>query len=622
MDLRKLASLIVALASVPSVAGSAQERPSAAVLGRVIAADDRQPIRFSLVYLVRVDSAGARARVTLTDSAGAFAFRVIPPGTYRVRIERIGYEPDPGAAFRLPAGQQLTILLRSAPRPVRIAPILVGSACFGAGELEAAPELAALWRQAVRAAEARRLFDRTYRYTVRVHEALLRAPGRLWRDSTWIFASDPTTAVALEEHGADLGYGADVPGGLRMTAPELPELFGASFLRTHCLTLEKGNSRERRIGFRPTTGGQDVELRGTIVLDSAFAVDRLEFDYLLDRARFASGALRYGDVGVPGGQIRFARRLEIEAPGFASGWGWRATTDLDRYRGFTRDTSGDIALPALLDAATAMLAQGPLDTTRLEISARPIAARGLPDTGVIRLLGASATPEVLGDTSAGRIVGQAVDADTRKGIPGVSILLQGTSLRRITDGTGSFVFPSVPHGVYDVAVEHLAYGRSSRLLNVPGGGVVEVQLRLVPRAVALDSIVVQVRLRNPMMERGGYYSRRRSGWGSYREGRDLERLLVTDILREVSRVEIVIGQSVLDRHVRIREPGPYGSQLCAPEVYLDGMLVAGGADMLDELLTPRQIEAIEVYRSMETPPELNHTVLFRPCGAVAVWTKR
>lgn len=341
MEMRRLMLLGLALVWAPPEAGLAQLPTAAAVFGRVLAADDGQPIRFSLLYLVPSDTASARARVTLTDSAGAFLFRDLAPGEYRIRLERIGYEPEPGPPIHLAAGEQRLTELSSVPRPVRIAPIVVGSACYGAGELEDAPQLAALWRQAARAAEARRLFDRSYRYTVTVHEKFLDNSRRAtaWRDSTWTHVNDPVTAAALEEHGADLGYGRSLPGGrLRVAAPELPELFGPSFLRTHCLTAERSGRREARIGFRPVAAEPGrIELRGTVVLDRAFAVRRLEFVYLLAGSSFATGVLRYDNVGVPGGQIRFAQELELQGSN-ASGFAWRATTRLDRYRAFTRDT--------------------------------------------------------------------------------------------------------------------------------------------------------------------------------------------------------------------------------------------------------------------------------------------
>ncbi len=199
--------------------------------------------------------------------------------------------------------------------------------------------------------------------------------------------------------------------------------------------------------------------------------------------------------------------------------------------------------------------------------------------------------------------------------------LEPGGFQRISDATGAFLVPDVPAGIYDLRIEHLAYGRVVRPVNVPGGETVEMRLQLLPRAVALDSIVVEVSIRNPLMERSGYYRRKRAGWGYYIEGWQLRRTFVTDIVRDAPRVDVLTGGSALDRHVRMRVVTKYGPGYCTPEVYIDGLLFAAGADMLDEAVLPQDIQAIEIYRGIDTPLEFLHN-LERPCGAIAIWTKR
>ncbi|MBX6363807.1 MAG: carboxypeptidase-like regulatory domain-containing protein [Gemmatimonadetes bacterium] len=226
------------------------------------------------------------------------------------------------------------------------------------------------------------------------------------------------------------------------------------------------------------------------------------------------------------------------------------------------------------------------------------------------------------DSAVGRVVGRILDDESGRPVPGVSVTLDGAGGSRVTDAQGNFLFPSVPRGIRELVVEHLGYGRVARLVNVPPGETVQVDLRLVPAAIALDSVVVQVTIRNPVMERGGYYDRKKAGWGYYLEGVDLRRASTTDILRGAPRVEVVTGQSVLDRRVRVVEVGPYGPQYCEPEIYIDGHFIRGGADMLDEIIQPTDIQAIEVYRGMDTPLQFFHEAVFKPCGAVLIWTKR
>ncbi len=225
------------------------------------------------------------------------------------------------------------------------------------------------------------------------------------------------------------------------------------------------------------------------------------------------------------------------------------------------------------------------------------------------------------DTTPGKIVGRVLDDHGGKPVAGVALTLSPSGAQRISDAAGDFVFQSVPPGVADLRVEHLAYGRTTRPVNVPAGGTVQLELRLVPRAIALDSIVVHVTLRDPALERGGYYDRKSAGWGQYLEGRDLERPTVTDIMRGVPRVDVVTGRSALDRIVIIREAATTTSS-CAPDVYIDHLFVPQGAFMLDEILRPGDVKAVEVYRGVaETPGEFIQHPRFRPCGAILIWTK-
>jgi hypothetical protein len=88
--------------------------PTAAFLGRIISNLDSTPVRSADIRLVFIDSVrqvrnrngsdslevfadSNRARVTVTDSVGAFAVRRLAAGRYLFHIRRIGYEPAQGA---------------------------------------------------------------------------------------------------------------------------------------------------------------------------------------------------------------------------------------------------------------------------------------------------------------------------------------------------------------------------------------------------------------------------------------------------------------------------------------------------------------------------------------------
>jgi hypothetical protein len=71
---------------------------------------------FSDASIVLIDSLGRLVGGTLSDRAGRFALRAATPGTYRVRVRRIGFAPD--AAHVVVLSANATIHVDRALRPV------------------------------------------------------------------------------------------------------------------------------------------------------------------------------------------------------------------------------------------------------------------------------------------------------------------------------------------------------------------------------------------------------------------------------------------------------------------------------------------------------------------------
>jgi hypothetical protein len=310
-----LALAAVALAFLP-LRAAAQAGGGAVVAGQVLAADGGEPIRFSLVALIPSDTT-IPPRAVLTDFVGRFAFAAVAPGEYRLRVDRIGYEPEPLPPIRVRAGDALDLLLRSAPHPILLAAITVPSQpCLMEEDLVLEPRLAALWREARKAGDARRLFDESYRYRVQVRERLEVGQG-IWDMKILgggrVVVSTPDGVRALALHGPGLGYGAGDQTPTTLYAPELPELLGPGFTRTHCLGLLPDRGKDHRILFRPSHGDSSrIDLAGTIVLGRDFQVKRIELEYLRGGLAFAWGEIEYGNVRVLRSKLPFAQRLQVQ----------------------------------------------------------------------------------------------------------------------------------------------------------------------------------------------------------------------------------------------------------------------------------------------------------------------
>jgi TonB-dependent receptor-like protein len=148
------------------------------------------------------------------------------------------------------------------------------------------------------------------------------------------------------------------------------------------------------------------------------------------------------------------------------------------------------------------------------------------------------------------------------------------------------------------------------------GDDVAVVLRAAPQ-VELKPVTVTANNRRPPGRAGGFYDRmQRYKTGTFitRDQIDKARpFFVTDLLRTVPGV--------------IVEPNPrgFGSQVrsltgCRPNVFLDGLPFPLAGESIDDIVSPMQLEGLEVYPTAAEVPFDLHPV-DPTCGAIALWTR-
>lgn len=224
------------------------------------------------------------------------------------------------------------------------------------------------------------------------------------------------------------------------------------------------------------------------------------------------------------------------------------------------------------------------------------------------------------------VVGRLLDAESRKPIDLAEIRLvgQGGDLFRVTDGEGTFLFPRVSPGVYEVLLTHLAYGTHSDSLEVGNGELVRYDVRLAMEPIELEPLVATVDRRSISPMHRGFYERMSLDMGGYFITReDIER-------RQPHRISQMIGEAP---GVRVRCPMGvcyvYSTRYrdCRPAVYLDRMYVTGGKNSdappwpLDRFVIPNEVEAVEVYEGPASlPAEFSGSRA--GCGVIVIWTRR
>jgi hypothetical protein len=204
------------------------------------------------------------------------------------------------------------------------------------------------------------------------------------------------------------------------------------------------------------------------------------------------------------------------------------------------------------------------------------------------------------------------DSISGQPIPGVRISIVGAPEAGIvlTNAEGTAQFRDVPEGSHSLDASRFGYQSRAVQVVVSGDGVTAQELSLMPDAVAVDSIRVEVEATDPYLRNVGFYERSASNAGYYYDVERLDRIAggvrLSSKLRYLSRVRVDrFGSITLGRG-------------CRPVIYLDGARVRGFD--VDDVVSPRDLVGIEIYDSPNLIP-----VRFRyatSCGAILIWTRR
>jgi hypothetical protein len=333
------------LAAVCAILFASAARAQTAVVQGHALATDGAPVPLSVVRLL--PAAGGQGRTALTDARGAFRFDTVAAGSYRLRMERIGYTAPPSAPFAVAEGATSEQTLRAALQAVVLEGISTGRpACYTGDRLGEAPAVQTLWREAAKGVEQRRAFGRQYAYRynhrsrAKLHMRLVR-DRRIYSDTTIIY--HPDSARARSARAAARGDTVQ-DKSLLIRLPSELTLLQDDFLVGHCLEanpqLDSTGAWTLRFRALRTTRGT-LNLAGALRLDArTFVVRQIEFRYLDGRREWASGTLDFGEVSTPFGTVRLPRSARARAdPDGAMGLvvtGLEGDVEFHSYRGFEK----------------------------------------------------------------------------------------------------------------------------------------------------------------------------------------------------------------------------------------------------------------------------------------------
>jgi hypothetical protein len=118
LPLRRACAAAGVLVFLCSSSGNAQR-----LSGRVV--EREGDVRIAEVQVSLLDESGNAVRSTWTDTAGYFVLEARRPGTHRLTAVRYGYAKYTSEAFRIDAGETVTVVVRLSPEGIPLEPLEV-----------------------------------------------------------------------------------------------------------------------------------------------------------------------------------------------------------------------------------------------------------------------------------------------------------------------------------------------------------------------------------------------------------------------------------------------------------------------------------------------------------------
>jgi hypothetical protein len=238
--------------------------------------------------------------------------------------------------------------------------------------------------------------------------------------------------------------------------------------------------------------------------------------------------------------------------------------------------------------------------------------------GVMACLIATGADAQVGSLGTGGIRGLVRDSGGLA-IIGAQVTFPGTTLIAETDDSGRFELAKVRPGMLSLRFRRVGYQPDTVELLVLAGKTVPLEMTLSRLTVSLTPVVVTGRAELTGW-RAGFYQRKDVGAGHFFTSNDIDRRnpsTMSDMFRMIPGVTVQPSMGMIRNQLRFR-----GNRGCAPLTWLDGSPLAAGEFDIDAL-SPRSIEAFEVYTGSIVPPRFSVSPGIGPrtCGAIVIWSK-
>ncbi len=277
---RRTAALLLAAALGFAVPAGAQT-----VRGTMVEARSERPIAGAFVILQ--DSTGRALATSLSGPAGTWLVRAPAPGTYELRVDRIGYASFRSDPIALGADDHVTVPLSIEAAPIDLEELAVlgdEDQCEGLEDEGLATYK--VWEEARKALAAVVWTGQQpyYRFDA-VHFQRSLDPDGTPRtavdyEEVRYFGRHPFRSVPTQDLLLG-GFVQWVAGSIQYYGPDADVMLSDDFLRRHCFRLvETGDPGSVGLAFEPVSDARVIGISGTMWLDATSSELRsLDFRY-------------------------------------------------------------------------------------------------------------------------------------------------------------------------------------------------------------------------------------------------------------------------------------------------------------------------------------------------------
>ena len=453
------------------------------IIGKVVASSEGSALAQALVSAISAD--GTVVAQSLSDQAGNFRLTLEGTSdTYVVRAERIGFATGEVGGVAVGMDNDAYVRLELPVQAIDIGNLTVTASATtecseGTGQALAVEQL---WGEALKALRILSWAgdNADVGFEIRVTETDFLEDGRTVQDAReGMSRGSGTQPFRTADHQtlATRGFVLGEVGERQFLAPDAAYLLSPTFLETHCLRWQGLSEDGSLLGlaFKPRLSRSEPEIAGTIWIDGASGfLQQLGFEYVnvwfgTDEA-VARGGLSFGQLESGEWLVSdwFVTTPRIAVRPRQLGFGGEDSVVVgfrERRGSILRAWTGDSQLYAAEPAPptepepSVTNREDPVEVTTQE------------------------------DPSGGPVVfGKVQDIISGAPIGDLELFLTRSGQMVVTDSLGEFSFVQVEEGPDTLRMRHLAYGEQREVIDVPGGGGLELDVRLEALPVELEGI--------------------------------------------------------------------------------------------------------------------------------------